>query len=51
MLVIDSPITLDAAAIKSPDLCSRFSDEDLSRIGVECHAGYTKPGWTSRCRL
>lgn len=40
MLNLDSYITLDAAAIKSPNLCSRFSDADLERIGTECRTGY-----------
>lgn len=42
MLTLDSYIILDDAAIKSPNLCDRFSDDDLSRIGIECHAGYMR---------
>lgn len=42
MLTLDQPITLDAAAIRSPNLCDRFTDEDLTRIGIECHAGYMR---------
>ncbi len=42
MLKLQSPIKLDAAAIKSPNLCSRFSDDDLKAIGIECSAGYER---------
>ena len=33
MLKLDNYITLDAKAIASPNLCDRFSDEDLARTG------------------
>lgn len=39
---LEQPITLDAAAIKSSNLCDRFSETDLKRIGEECWAGYTR---------
>ncbi len=42
MLKLDHPITLDTAAINSPNLCSRFDPEDLKRIGEECWAGYNR---------
>lgn len=42
MFTIQSPITLDAAAISSPNLCDRFDPTDLSNIGVECWAGYER---------
>lgn len=42
MLNLDSYIKLDDAAIRSSNLCDRFNDEDLSRIGIECHAGYMR---------
>jgi chaperonin GroES len=40
MLNLDTPLTLDDAAIKASNLCDRFSDTDLGRIGEECYAGY-----------
>ena len=40
MLTLDSYLTLDEAAVKAPNLCSRFSDDDLKRIGSECWQGY-----------
>ncbi|MGP1666488.1 MAG: hypothetical protein ACTS5I_11380, partial [Rhodanobacter sp.] len=42
MLVLTGKLTLDAAAIKSANLCNRFDSDDLKRIGEECHAGYTR---------
>lgn len=42
MLNLTQPLKLDKAAILSPNLCDRFSDEDLDRIGIECHDGYTR---------
>ena len=42
MLKLDSYLTLDRAAILASNLCDRFSDTDLARIGEECHAGYTR---------
>ncbi len=40
MLNLDSYITIDAEAIRSPNLCSRFSDIDLDRIGNAVWDGY-----------
>ena len=42
MLVIDTQFKLDAAAISATNLCDRFSDDDLKRIGEHCHGGYTR---------
>lgn len=42
MLILKSPLTLDAAAIKSPNLCDRFDEDDLKLIGAECWAGYDR---------
>ena len=42
MLNLDKPITLNAKAIGSPNLCEVFDSNDLRRIGDECHAGYTR---------
>lgn len=40
MLHLDNHITIDLKAIKSPNLCARFSDEDLDRIGCAVWDGY-----------
>lgn len=40
MLNLDSYLKLDEAAISAPNLCDRFSDDDLKRIGEECWQGY-----------
>jgi len=42
MLNLSSPITLDAKAIGSPNLCDKFDEDDLKRIGETCHEGYTR---------
>jgi chaperonin GroES len=42
MLRLDHPITLDQAAMDSPNLCERLRLDDLKRIGAECHAGYLR---------
>lgn len=42
MLNLDSKITLDAAAISSQNLCDRFDDTDLTRIGGWVWDGYSK---------
>ena len=41
MLHLDTHLTLDAAAIKSPNLCDRFDRDDLDRIGNAVWDGYT----------
>lgn len=41
MLTLDQHITINADAIKSPNLCDKFSDEDLKRLGNAVWAGYT----------
>jgi len=53
MLKLDAPLVLDAAAIRSPNLCERFSDDDLTAIGIECAQGYardeqSREGWLRR---
>ena len=53
MLVLQKPITLNAAAIASPNLCDRFGDDDLKQIGSECRAGllndeYSRSDWMKR---
>jgi len=40
MLIIDSPITLNAKALSSPNLAEQFDEADLKRIGQECYEGY-----------
>lgn len=40
MLTIDQHLKLDAAAIKSPNLCDHFDADDLQAIGNECKGGY-----------
>jgi len=42
MLIIDNPITLNAKAISSPNLCDQFDEADLKRIGAECFEGYQR---------
>ena len=40
MLTLDSYLKLDQTALNSPNLCDRFSADDLTRIGTECWTGY-----------
>lgn len=40
MLDLDTKIKLDQDAIDSPNLCDRFSEEDLKKIGDWCYNGY-----------
>jgi chaperonin GroES len=42
MLKLDAFLTLDKAAIESPNLCGRFSKVDLDRIGQDCWEGFDK---------
>jgi len=42
MFIIENPLTLNAKAITSPNLCELLDDEDLKRIGEECFEGYTR---------
>lgn len=42
MLTLDSKLILNRLTIKSPNLCNRFSDEDLSRIGNFVWEGYLR---------
>lgn len=41
-LNLEQHITLDDAAIASPNLCDRFTEADLQTIGNEVHAGYLR---------
>jgi len=40
MLKLDSYIELTSAAIKSPNISDRFSEDDLKKIGSYCQQGY-----------
>lgn len=42
MLKLDSKIKLDLEAIRAKNLTSRFSDDDLKRLGEWCHDGYKR---------
>lgn len=42
MLKLDSKITLNKDTILSPNLCSKFSDTDLQRLGEWIWAGYNR---------
>jgi len=42
MFTVDKPITLNAKAISSPNLCELIDPDDLKRIGEECFEGYTR---------
>ena len=42
MLNLIKPITLNAKAINSPNLCDQFDETDLKNIGILCHDGYTR---------
>jgi chaperonin GroES len=42
MLQLDEHLVLNEAAIQSPNLCDRFSDEDLTRIGIYCKEGFER---------
>ena len=40
MLHLDTPLVLNEAAVLAPNLCDRFEDDDLQRIGTHCKLGY-----------
>jgi chaperonin GroES len=40
MLVLDTKLKIDDDAIRSANLCDRFSERDLERIGAYCWEGY-----------
>lgn len=42
MLKLDKYLTLNDAAIRSPNLCDHFDAADLQRIGEHCWAGYDR---------
>lgn len=53
MLTLDSKLTLDADTIAAPNLCDRFSHDDLQRIGIYVVEGYkrdkqSRSGWEKR---
>jgi chaperonin GroES len=53
MLNLEEHISLTPAAISSPNLCDRFSEVDLNRIGEFCAAGYdedeqSRQNWLDR---
>lgn len=53
MLRLDSYLRYDRHACESPNLTSRFSEEDLYRIGDHCFRGYerdemSRAGWLNR---
>lgn len=41
-LQLERHLTLDAEAIKSPNLCNRFSDKDLKNIGAWVYQGFQR---------
>lgn len=41
MLNLTSHLTLNKATINSPNLCDRFSDDDLRALGASVHENYT----------
>lgn len=42
MLNLEHKIILTEAAIKSPNLCDRFTEKDLTEIGNWCYTGYVR---------
>src|SRR4051812_37201221 len=42
MLIIDKPIKLTDAVIKSANICDQFDANDLAKIGASCFAGYSR---------
>ena len=48
MLTLTNHIKLDLKAIRSPNLCDRFTDADLQAIGNWCHTGYEADRWSRR---
>ena len=46
LLNLQRPLTLDAAAIKSLNLCDRFDEADLTTIGGWVINGYTRDEWS-----
>ena len=42
MLKLNNNLTLNAAAISSPNLCDQFDSDDLKHIGIECGEGYKR---------
>jgi len=53
MLHLDTPLVLNEAAVLAANLCDRFDDADLQRIGTHCKMGYeqdeeSRKTWLSR---
>lgn len=48
MLNLDSKIQLNRDAVQSPNLCDRFSPEDLVKIGSACKQGYEADEFSRR---
>ena len=42
MLELDNTITINDEVMRSPNLCDRFSDDDLQKIGEWCHECYER---------
>lgn len=42
MLHLDSYLTLTPETLQSPNLCDKFSESDLQKIGLECWDGYDR---------
>jgi len=42
MLTLDTKLSLTEAAVKSPNLCDRFSDDDLAKLGTWVWTGYNQ---------
>ncbi|MHB8413929.1 MAG: hypothetical protein ACYDB1_00845 [Acidiferrobacteraceae bacterium] len=42
MLNLETRLTLDSETIRSPNLCNRFSEDDLNRIGEWVYDGYMR---------
>jgi len=42
MLELETKLELTSAAIKSPNLCDRFSEDDLKRLGASCYTGFVR---------
>lgn len=42
LITLDKHLVVNKEMIESPNLCDRFSKEDLTRIGDACYLGYTR---------
>lgn len=53
MLHLDSKLTINRETAKSPNLCDRFTEDELKRLGAYCFQGYqrdvaSRAAWTER---